>query len=211
MRFHKSNGFTIIELLIGLSIVVLLATITIFQLGSSRETGELRTAARQLTADIRAMQARALSAKNIKICDTGTNLAVCESSQVACGVNPCTDGIPAAYGLHLETSTSTYVLFADINPEASIDYHYTDAGEAYQIRSLMPLFGKDVVIDQIMSSTTSVTFADIAFMRQNGTARIYDITTPPESALLRIRIRHLKSNDTIEIEINRITGRISTL
>jgi type II secretory pathway pseudopilin PulG len=211
MPSHKFTGFTIIELLIGLSIVVLLATITVFELGSARRGDELRTASRQLTADLRALQSRALSAKNIKTCDTGTDLAVCEYSESACGVNPCADDIPAAYGIHLVSGTSTYLLFADINPTAAIDYHYTGTGETYQTRTLLPLGGTDVVVDQIMSSSTVVAFADISFMRQNGTVRVYDPTTPPESAIVRVRIRHIRSNETLEIEINRITGRISTL
>ncbi len=211
MRSIKLNGFTLIELLIGLSIVVLLATMTIFELGSAKRGDELRTATRQLTADIRAMQSRALSAKNLKTCDTGSDFAVCETSIISCGANSCEEDIPAAYGVHFETGTSTYSMFADINPAAAVDYHYTDSGEIYQSRTLMPLNGTDIVIDQIMSSSTSVAFVDITFMRQNGTVRIYDSTTPPESALVRIRIRHTRTNETMEIEINRITGRISTL
>ena len=211
MQSHKPKGFTIIELLIGLSIVVLLATITVFELGSARRGDELRTASRQLTADLRAMQARALSAKNLKTCDTGSALAVCEFGTAVCGVNPCDQDIPAAYGVHLVSGTSTYYLFADLNPPAAVDYHYTDAGEIYQSRTLLPLNGTDVVVDQIMSSSTVVASVDLSFMRQNGTLRVYDSTTPPESAIVRIRIRHIRSNDTMELEINRITGRISIL
>lgn len=212
MQYRKTSGFTIIEMLIGISIVVLLATITVFELRSTKRTDELNTAARQLVADIRGAQSRALAAKNIDTCDTGgADKAVCAISEAACSGNPCEADIPAAYGVHIESGTSTYILFADINPQAGIDYQYTDVKELYQTRSLLALGGEDVVIDQITSSSTSVTFADLAFMRQNGTVRFKADNTPPEPPLLLIRLRHIVSNQTAEIQINRITGRVSIL
>ncbi|MBD3281906.1 hypothetical protein GF391_04120 [Candidatus Uhrbacteria bacterium] len=213
MQSRKSSGFTIIEMLIGVSIVILLATVTVFELRSARRGDELRTAARQLVGDIRAMQSRALAAKNLKTCDTGgPDKAVCEIDESACGGNPCEDDIPAAYGVRLESGTSTYVMFADINPSAAVDYRYTDAAELFESRSILPLGSTDVVLDQIISGTsTSVTFADISFMRQNGVVRMYDTTVPPEPTLMRFRLRHTVSNQTMEIEVNRITGRVSIL
>jgi prepilin-type N-terminal cleavage/methylation domain-containing protein len=212
MRSHNQKGFTLIELLIGLSIVVLLATITVFELRSAKRGDELRTASRLVASDIRAMQSRALAAKNLKTCDTGTELAVCEFSQANCGGNPCSDDIPAAYGVHFVAGTSTYSMFADINPAAAADYHYTDIYEVYESRSILPLGSKEVILDQIISGTSTVVLvADVAFMRQSGSVRIYDSTVPPEPVLLRVRLRHLISNQTIEIEVNRITGRVSIL
>jgi len=212
MRSHNKQGFTLVELLISLSIIVLLATITVYELRSAARGDELRTATRQLAADIRAMQARALSAANVKTCTSGAAKAVCEFSTLACGGNPCDFDIPAAYGVHIVNSTSTYYMFAEINPVAGVDLRFTDNKETYESRSLVPLGSTSVIIDQITSATsTLVAFADVSFMRQNGAVRIYDPTTPPEPAILRIRLLHTISGKTMEIEINRITGRISIL
>lgn len=212
MRSHNYKGFSAIELLIGLSIIVLLATITVVELRQARRGDELRTAARQLAGDIRAMQSRALSAKNLKTCDAGGGFAVCEASDAVCGGTPCDYSIPAAFGVHLVINTSTYAMFADINPAAGVDYHFTDSHEIMEYRSVLPLATDYVIIDQITStSSTPVPFADISFMRQNGTTRLYDDTVPPEPAIVKIRLLHTISNKTMEIEVNRVTGRISIL
>ncbi len=214
MQSHKQKGFTILELLISLSIIVLLATITVFELRSSRRTEELRTAARQVSGDLRAMQSRALSAKNLKTCTTPTaDLAVCEFSTIACGANPCAESIPSAYGIRFVSSDYRYTIFADINPSSGVDYRYSDAGEVYQMQSILPLETDYVIVDQITAGGAPVASADISFMRQSGTVRMFHPGVPPasEPGLIRIRLLHTITNQTTEIEINRITGRISIL
>lgn len=200
--------------MISLSIIVLLATIMVFELRDSRRTEELRTAARQVAADLRGMQSRALAAKNLKTCTTPTaGLAVCEYSTVVCGTNPCAESIPSAYGIRFTLNDYNYIMFADINPSAGVDYRYTNAGEIYETRSLVPLNTDYVIVDQITAQGTPVASADISFMRQSGATRIFHPGVPPdaEPGLIRIRILHTITNKTVEIEVNRVTGRISIL
>lgn len=214
MQSHKTKGFTILELLISLSIIVLLATITVFELRSSRRTEELRTAARRVSADLRGMQSRALSAKNLKTCTSPTaDLAVCEFSTAVCGANPCAESIPSAYGVVFTASSYQYTMFADINPSSGVDYRYSDAGEIYLQQSILPLETDYVIVDQITADGAPVASVDISFMRQSGTVRMFHPGVPPaaEPSLIRIRLLHTLTGSTAEIEINRITGRISIL
>ncbi len=214
MRFRKTKGFTILELLIGLSIIILLALVTVFELRNSRRTEELRTASRRITADLRGMQSRALSAKNLKTCVTPTaDLAVCEFSLTACESNPCAESIPSAYGVVFTKGSYKYTLFADINPSSGVDYRYSGVDEVYSSQSILPLETDYIIIDQIIADGNLVDSADISFMRQSGTVRMFHPGVPPavEPSLIRIRLLHTITNHTAEIEINRITGRISIL
>lgn len=200
------------ELLISLAIIVVLATITVFQIQSSNRNDELNTAARQLMADIRAMQNRALAAQDSMACDAGGFYSICEASTSTCGVNPCNTLIPDAYGIYLVSGSSTYSLFADLNPTGALDNKMTDGHERLTSRTLLGLGSEDIFIDDISTSLQSgVANAHIAFSRQYGIVTITDPTTPPEPNLITIRLRHSVSNNTIEIEVNRITGRVSIL
>lgn len=212
MRCHKQKAFTVIELLIGISIVVLLATITVFELRTSKRSDELKTATRQFAADLRAAQSNALAAKSVKACETAaSDLAVCEFDTASCGVNPCEDRIPAAYGVFVTTGTSTYSIFTDINPVSGTDFRYTDSGEVYESHNLLLLGSQDVVIEQIFSSSTAVASASVSFMRQNGKVRINNSATPPEPAIIRFILKHTITNKTAEVQVNSVTGRISIL
>lgn len=53
-------GFTLIELIISISILTLISTAAVFSLRSTRQTEELATAARLLASDVRNVQARVL-------------------------------------------------------------------------------------------------------------------------------------------------------
>lgn len=212
MQYHKTKGFSVVELLISLGIIVILATITVFELRSTNRHDELNTAARQLAADIRAIQSRALAAADTKACDGGGFYAICEATTTACGVNPCETTIPASYGIFLQSGSSTYTLFADLNPIAALDGNLTDNSEALITRSLLSLNSTNVFIDDISTPLSSgVAYVNITFSRQYGAVNLNDPSTPPEPTIVSIRIRHTLSNDTKIIEVNRITGRVSIL
>ncbi len=212
MRCRKQKAFTVIELLIGISIVVLLATITVFELRTSKRSDELKTATRQFAADLRLAQSWALAAKSVEACETASSdLAVCEFGTAVCGGNPCEDKIPSAFGVYAAAGTSTYTIFVDINPMTGTDLRYTDSGEVYQKHNLLLLGSEDVILEQIYSSSTSVTSASVSFMRQNGKVRIHNSTTPPEPAIIRFILKHIVTSQTAEIQVNSVTGRISIL
>ena len=215
MQHHKPQGFSVAELLISLAIIVLLATFAIFQLGSSQQTDELQTAARQLAADLRSMQSRALAGQNLKACTDGSDLRVCEYSEASCTPGTCTEEIPYSFGINITQNSTNYSTFADLNPVPGGDNALTNSKEVILTRDLLQV-SNNVIISTIQSASSSglnppQVKADISFTRQNGVAHIIDSTVPPEPSLILITLKHIETNATIQVEVNRVTGRISIL
>ncbi len=216
MRSRKLPGFSLAEMLVALSIVVLLSLLTVFSLRSANQKDELRAAAAQLASDLRSAQAQALEAQNIKTCKPGTENVVCENSSAACGASACQDAIPSGYGIWMHAASSSYVIFADVNP-ATQDYKYTSANEKIQERELLLGTSDKVEIQSIETYWPSMgagpAWANVSFVRQSGQAHIVDVLVPPqpEPYLILIRIRHKVSGEYKDVEVNKITGRVSVL
>ena len=194
--------------MVSVAIVMLLALFAVTSLDSSKKTEELRTVARQLVSDVRSVQARALSAQNIKTCTTplGDN-AVCEDSAAVC-VGPCALANPGGFGIHFEANSSTYILFADVNADAP-NFKYTNTKENLVRRRLADT-SQSVIVEQVMVPA-SVANGDIVFLRQSATPHVYYPTMVAEPNTIVVRLKHTTSNATLDVEINRVTGRVSIL
>lgn len=111
MSKDNMNGFTLIELLVTASIIVIISTIVIFNVGLERQSSALLRSAQKLTLDLRRVQSFALSSKNYK-----------------------TTGVPCGWGVHFNGVNSTsYVIFADlaISPDCS-DRDFVRAGSGIE-------------------------------------------------------------------------------
>lgn len=213
MRSCKAAGFTLAEMLVSLAIMILLAVTVVVNMNSGKRTEELRNAARQLAADIRSMQSRALAAGEVRACPKGAAIAVCENSRAIC-TSPadCKGTVPAVYGVMATTSATGYVLFAKVDP-GKVNYWMESVDEIVSVRPLVPVSTKDVEIQEIQvpgAMGPAPTVASIGFMRQSGSARIYD-GTGVEPGIINIILRHKVSGDPMTLEINRVTGRVSIL
>ncbi len=217
----KKSGFTLVEMLVSIAIIGLLAVIVVVNLNSGKHIEQLSNAARQLTADIRGMQSRALSAGDIKAClDASAVLIVCENSTADCA-DPaqCSGMVPGYYGLMVTTTATGYSMFVEY-PITGLENQYMDSPDEQLVRRrLLQLGSSDVEISQVelWSSTTgwvtpNPTVGSVVFRRQNGQAKIFDAAgTGAVMALLKITLHHKISNDTLVVEVNGETGRVSIL
>lgn len=113
----RAQGQTIVEILVGLSVIVILSSLLILY----SRTGELQASlfreAERLTLNIR--RAQDLAALN----------------QELQGRAPC------GYGVHFDAATSSYVIFADLVPAGSEcteeNFRY-DAGELFEVITFAP-------------------------------------------------------------------------
>ena len=213
MRSCKATGFTLVEMLVSLAIMGLLAVTVVVNMNSGKRTEELRNSARQLAADIRSMQSRALAAGDVKACPKGSMLMVCENTTAGC-TDPaqCSGTVPAVYGVMATTSATSYVLFAEVEP-STVDYWMDNNDELMARRPLLQVANQDVEIKEIQvpgAMGLPPTVASIAFMRQSGTNRLYD-GTGVEPSIIKIILRHKLSDAELGLEINRVTGRVSIL
>ncbi|MBU1907736.1 type II secretion system GspH family protein [Patescibacteria group bacterium] len=209
------SGFTLIELMISISILTLISTATVFSLRSTRQTEELATAARLLASDVRNIQARALAANNVKICDIAGGKRVCEAenpSAAAC-VGACAPEPAARYGITFDKDSGSYALFIDLNQS---DWRLSSENEIVLRRNLNPLGGDKVTITELMTDTGYLTEASMAVSRQNGIMRIeacgesgLPACSPVEPKILNITLQHQQSGKTAVVEINAQSGRVS--
>lgn len=204
-----------VEMLVSVAVIALLAVIVVVGMGSGKQTEELRSSARQLAADIRSMQARALAAGDVKACpNTSGILTVCDDSTALC-VNPpdCAARIPSTFGVNASSTDTGYTLFAEVEP-STVDYHLTKPNEALINRQLLQGTGQNVIVKSVLTGKPAPlvprTGGDVSFTRQNGTTRLFD-GTGVEPDIMVFRLWHKMSSSTMDVEINRITGRVSVL
>jgi len=87
-----SKGFTLIEMLVVLAIIVVITGIVIFNVGTERQNSALLRSSQKLSLDLRRTQNFALSSKVFK-----------------------TTGVPCGWGVHFNGINSTnYIIFADL-------------------------------------------------------------------------------------------------
>ena len=191
-------------------ILGLIAVTSFVSLRTSRQKDELNTAARVVAADLRALQARALAAQNLKTCpDSASGLKiVCENSSANCVAASCTPLPPFGVGLHATRGIASYELFADVDATKN-DWLKTDASEVFLQRDLEKSGAPNVLVNDLITSV-SLASVDVSFQRQNGSMGISGCYAPCASPVaLRIQLRHTLSNEIKEVALNSYTGRIS--
>ena len=164
----NSNGFTIIELMVVIAIIVIISAIVIFNVGSQHQNSALLRSAQKLSLDLRLAQSFALSSKTYK-----------------------TISVPCGWGLHFNGIGSTnYVIFADlaVNPncsdrdfvraaDGSEDFETVNLESGVNINSLSGNLS-DVVFnppDPTVSFTPGQTSTSIILINKDGATRTINI------------------------------------
>ncbi|MDP2656711.1 MAG: type II secretion system protein [bacterium] len=198
-----NNGFTLIEIIVSIAILVLLMMTSFFYLRSNNTSVQVRTAASVLSDALRTAQTSAQS-----------------GVLVACG-----DGcmrVPSAFGVYIIQSDSSHgerpiaIMYADVDQgSVSADHRYTTQSdttmeEAYPnleigtiVLDTLSLGGNsDVVIDSITGGDSSI-LVDIAFLTPTALMYIDGGVTNG-----RVTVTFSKGGITKDVIIDRVTGRI---
>lgn len=214
MRFPK--GFTFIELIVSVTILMLISTATVFSLRTTKENEELRTAARLLAGDIRSIQARALAARTVLQCPiAGGRTRICENdnpSELPC-TGACSASSPPRFGIALDAGFGAYSTYADVDP---LDGVYTNLEERLAYRELQPLAASTVLVQELRTENGPEDASFIVASRQSGAMRIDPCGDPgffaclvTEPRTLSIVLRHARSGKELTVDVNAITGRVS--
>lgn len=222
----SAAGFTIIELLVSVSILLMITLSVVGNINRSQYQEELNGSARLLAAALRDLQTRAYSASSVKTCDgAGGVTYVCEQSTAGC-VSSCASPIPPySYGMTIIGSATSVHRFAEVEPSFNNRREQSIGGDQHeQIGDLLFLQHAQTanyvtLRVPISLDTGSVGSVTVTFERQNGTMRINGCGTPapytpgcagPEPTTARLQLQHARIPGIIRtVYLNAITGRVS--
>ncbi len=182
---QQQKAFTMIELLVSISIIIMLTIMFVANYHSSNKRTDLIMTAQNLVANIHLAQNDAL------------------------GLVKYGGAVPAGgWGLHLSTATSTYILFADLNAPGTTDYMSYQAVTEGKINNGARLvqLPPGIVISKIQvsknNSSRSVAQADITFLPPDPQTNIYDSGTGATSTKLFIQLKETSNNSLKTVEVN---------
>lgn len=154
-RPFRGEGFTMVEVVVVLSIITIISTVVLVSFTGLNESGVINRSGRELALGVRRAQ--------------NMSLAV---TQISVG-SPPTNQIPPAVGVRFSTLSSesnSFFLFADLDPR---DNKYTDASE--KIIDSTVTFERAVKINKISSkSGQQYSIAHIIFTAPEATAALTD-------------------------------------
>lgn len=159
-----NRGFTLIEMLIVLAIIVIITGIVIFNTSFERQNSALLRSAQKLSLDLRRVQSFALSSKIFK-----------------------TSGVPCGWGAHFNgVGSNSYVIFADLAlnqncsdrdfvraTDGSEDFETINLESGITVSSLTSNLS-DIVFtppDPIVTFTPAQTSAGVTLINKNSTTR----------------------------------------
>ena len=163
-----NRGFTLIEMLVVLSIVIIITGIVIFNVGTERQNSALLRSAQKLSLDLRRAQNFALSSKTYK-----------------------TSGVPCGWGVHFNGAGSiSYIIFADMAAavncsnrdfiravDGSEDFETINFDAGINISNLSNNLS-DIVFsppDPMVNFTPNQTSASIVLINKDGATRTINI------------------------------------
>ena len=214
---QKQNGFTLVELLVVMSLIGLLTIMVMVNFKQGNYTNDLRQAGTELLQRIRAAQQYTTGGSSIRYCgslSTQRRYYTCADDNDCCQ-NPgtctgaCLNGVPPeGYGVSI-ASVNGYVVYADTNDDTQLneyDEHLTTA----------TLSNKEIHISQFKFNTgnaeipTSVNQVLIRFSPPEGTTHFYQQNIENTTATtLTFLLTSENTPSCRRVTINRISGQVS--
>ena len=164
----KAGGFTLVEMIVVLAIIIVITGIVTFNISTERQNSALLRSAQKLSLDLRRAQSFALSSKTYK-----------------------TAGVPCGWGVHFnEAGSTSYTIFADLASAqdcSNRDFKMaSDGSENFEIVNLESGITvnslsnnlSDVVFtppDPMVNFTPNQTSVSIVLVNKNGATRAINI------------------------------------
>lgn len=227
--FRPRAGFTLMELLVSISILLIISVVVAGDINKTRWQEELTASARTLAGALRDLQSRALTASGVRTCNASGLIFVCEWAGTAACTGACSALVPPyASGMTLydDDATTGVRRFAEVEP--TYNNRAEEQGSGREYMGVLPFvkggISSNVVISQLTVAPPGSLIGQVivTFERQNGLMRINPCDwptggSPPtgfctpfgEPTSATIVLRHAKSGLTKTIRLNGPAGRIS--
>lgn len=196
----QKPGFTLVELLVSLSILGVITGQMLANFRAGQRVSEVRFAAEILANQLRELQTNALTGRLGLVCAGGSqNLMVCEGGKeppVACEGGTCEERVPAGYGIRFsDASPESFLLFIDTDG----DFRY-DEGE--ELRALPYVSTGQVRF----GGSTAASPLDIVF--RPPFARAYVNGVPDAVTSVTVTLVHAVGPQERDVTVNLVTGKI---
>lgn len=174
------KGFTLIEMLVSISMIVVIATLFIANYRSANKRTDLIMAAQTLAADLHLAQNNSL------------------------GLVKYNGEVPAGgWGINFIDATNSYTMFADLNaPDDPSGYMDYDAGEGeINYGARVTVLPPNIEISNIKTvAVPSEAYANVTFLPPDPQTNIYNGTATSSS--LEIELRETRNNTIKTIVVN---------
>ncbi len=191
VRKNKINrsGFTLVELIVSISIIAVLTTMAINNFRGSNEKNILANEAERVASVIRQMHINSLIGQTVN------------------GARPRSFGFNLQTCIHSGTPTIChYISFADNETNGTIDYKY-DSGD--DVLQTITTFDKNIEFTAINIGGSSLDELNIVFIPPQGSIQFFgsgtDALTDEE---VEIVLRYHNTSYYKRITVNRISGQI---
>lgn len=170
----NSAGFTLIELIVSISIIAMMSGLFLTNYHSTNKTSELRMTAQKLASDLRLAQNYSLGSK-----EYGGNMPA------------------GGWGVHLDrvVSPNSYIIFAD--NDGNMQY---DSGEGDVDKGGMVVALPAGVSIQEINIGSPIDFVDITFLPPDPMTNIWDGAST--NNLISIVLTENSTNTTKAVEVN---------
>lgn len=203
-RVSRSNarGFTLIEMLLSLSIFAIVTAFVTANFRAGRQGDELRLSSQLVASAIRRAQSLATAGQTTAFCRGGTrDLQTCPSGLSSeCGGGTCVVEVPRGYGIRFSTvavDARKVILFADLDGDRAFD-----AGELIRSDSVSP--GPSVRVQALVPVAGNT--LDIVFEPPKPSVFFNGLTT---TGIATVTTVHSVTNQTKNVSVNRVTGQVN--
>ncbi len=181
--YNKKKAFTLIEMVISISIIVIITAVFVVDYHSTNKRTDLIMAAQNLVADLHLAQNNSL------------------------GLVKYNNSVPAGgWGIHFDASSTSYTLFADLDaPPVGTGYlQYdpnTEGNVDYGARTT--ILPDNIKILELKTNGADLNQSvNVTFLPPDPITNIYRVNSGATSTSLEIKLQETQNNSTKTVRVN---------
>ncbi|MDP3964762.1 MAG: prepilin-type N-terminal cleavage/methylation domain-containing protein [bacterium] len=181
---HNTHGYTLVELVVAVGIFAIIGSVGIVSFIRTQRSGDLNQSAAEFASNVRTVQGYTRSGRSEE------------------------GAVPRGYGVSVNTTDSTYTLYADNGVDAD-DYYYDPvddvALETYSLISNTAISGIQIEDALISSERVDIMYivpsSEMIIMYEDAGGSFWPYDNPLGAERIIITVRHNTTNETKDVVI----------